>query len=248
MYLWKCWLDTKLKFLITLGLFLCLQLAFLFSSKQTRGTVNAAQLHNGFLIVLVVISSALLFVGWILGDENAGADIGRGSGDFLLTRPCPRGSLVWTGWMVGMVETIALWILFSAIVLADLFFQARQWGFSASVLLSSWGSFHKLDLPILFLIFLINLGSIYGLTYCLGIITRSGSRALIGSAALVLGYVILKAVLLHRFHIALPELLLFYSHSDHRWEIPPVPSFVIRGAIALAFPVLAHVVLERTEI
>ena len=57
----------------------------------------AMELQNAFLASLWLTSLPLLFVGWILGETNPGADIHRGSGDFLLVRPVSRGSLMWTG-------------------------------------------------------------------------------------------------------------------------------------------------------
>jgi hypothetical protein len=45
-----------------------------------------------------------------------------------------------------------------------------------------------LDMSIMLIIFLIDMGLVYGLMYCVGAITRSGSRALIGSAILSFGY------------------------------------------------------------
>jgi hypothetical protein len=248
MYLWKCWRDTRIKFFIFLGLFLCLELAFLFSPKQYSGSASVKELQNGFLIVLTVIGTILLFVGWILGDDNAGADIGRGSGDFLLTRPASRGSLVWTGWAVSMLETIVLWIVFFGIIVADIFSQSRQLGISTSEIASAFAAFCGHDLPLSFLIFLINLGLIFGVTYCIGVILRSGSRALIGSAMLIFGYRIVRAILAFRFQISLPDILLAYPNPHHNWSVPAAHEFLIRGLVALAFPLLAHLMLERMEI
>ncbi len=248
MYLWKCWRDTRIKIFVFLGLFVCLQLGILFTPNGANVPPDAGVLQNACLAVLFATSSVLLFVGWILGDESAGADIGRGSGDYLLTRPSSRGSFVWTGWAVGMGESIVLWIFFSATLFGDLLFESRRWGNSASLFLSAWSGLSKLDLPIVFLMFVINLSLVYGLTYCIGVMMRSGSKALVGSAALIFGYQILKAILRFRFHISLPEFLLSYQDRHHVFQIPEIHSFVVRAVIALALPALAHLVLERMEI
>ncbi|MGC1784225.1 MAG: hypothetical protein WA708_17010 [Acidobacteriaceae bacterium] len=248
MYLWKCWRDTRIKFFIFLGLFICLQLIFLFSPKGMESPVNPADLGKIFFGTLVAIGSVLLFLGWILGDENVGADIGRGSGDFLLTRPQTRGSLVWTGWALSMVEMIVLWIVFFAAVIGDILSQSTRWGISTATVFSALADFSAHGLPLMFLVFLINIGLIFGVTYCIGVVLRSGSRALIGTIALIVGYRILKTVFAFRFHISLPDILLSYPGSHPGLANPAVHDFVVRGLIAIAFPAIAHLLLERMEI
>lgn len=246
MYLWKCWHDTRVKFVVALGLLLCLAI-----TNHALTGMNATLLRDGFLVVLMMAGPIVLLVSWILGDDNVGADIGRGSGDFLLSRPSSRGYFVWTGWMVGMVESIVLWIVFSAIIVENTIFQVRRQGIPAATISSSWLAFMKQDLPAVFLMFVINLGLVYGLTYCIGVVMRSGSRALIGVAALLLSYQFVKQIATHEFHIVLPGIFLsaggFRLHPDG-FVLPAVHAFVIRGLIALAFPVLAHFALERMEI
>jgi hypothetical protein len=249
MYLWKCWRDTRIKFLACLALFLCLEVAFIFGHKvETSHPLGAADLHTMFTIVSTAVGSILVFLGWILGDENVGADIGRGSGDFLLTRPESRGTFVWIGWSLSVVETIVLWIVFSAIVFVDILSLSHQLGVSASAIMSSLLDFSKHDMPLMFLIFVINVGLIFGVTYFIGVVLRSGTRALVGSAALIFGYQILKAIFTFRFHIVLPDILLAYPNPHNGMLIPAVHEFIIRGLVALAFPVVAHVILERMEI
>ena len=103
-------------------------------------------------------------------------------------------------------------------------------------------------MSIMLIIFLVDMGLVYGLTYCVGVITRSGSRALIGSAILFFGYQILREILRARFHIEWPAFLLSYQNMHHRLEIPAIHSFVIRACLALAFPALTQLVLDKMEI
>jgi hypothetical protein len=246
MYLWKCWRDTRVKFLVVLGLFVCQGALF----GQSGPPGNATQLPGMFFRLLVLGEFIVLFGSWILGADNVGADIGRGSGDFLLTRPSSRGSFVWTGWMVGMVESVLLWIVYSTLSVERMIFQMRHYGVGAATISSSWLVFMKLNLPVVFLMFVIDVGLVYGLTYCIGVVMRSGSRALIGTAALFLSYEIVKQIAMQEFHLVLPEILLYPDHFG--WPvipvIPPIHAFVIRGALALTFPVLAYFALERMEV
>lgn len=249
MYLWKCWRDTRIKFLTFLVLFLCLELTFIFGHKvSSPASLGATELRIAFSVILMVVGSVLLFLGWILGNESVGADIGHGYGDYLLTRPQSRGSFVWTAWTFSMVETIVLWIVFCAIAVADVFSLLGALGVSSSVFRSALFQFARHDMPLMFLIFLINLGLIFGVTYCIGVILRSSTRALIGSAALIFAYQILKVVLRFEYHINLPDILLSYPNPHNGMAMPAIHEFVVRGIVALAFPLLAHFALERMEI
>lgn len=249
MYLWKCWRDTRIKFLTFLILFLCLQVAFMFGHKvSTPGAIGTAGLSLAFTIILIAVGSVLLFLGWILGNESVGADIGHGYGDYLLTRPRSRTSFVWTAWGFSIVETIVLWIVFSAIAVVDVFSQSSVLGISNSMFRSALLQFTQHEMPLMFLIFLINLGLIFGVTYCLGVVLRSGTRALVGSAALIFAYQILKAVLQFEYHIKLPEILLSYPTPQNGMITPAIHEFVVRGLVAIAFPLVAHLVMERMEI
>jgi hypothetical protein len=243
MYLWKCWRDTRVKFLVILGLFVCQGIAFPGHIGRAMNA-NATQLRGMFFMLLIGVGFIVQTVSWILGIDNVGADIGRSSGDFLLSRPSSRGFFVWTGWMVGMVESVVLWIVFSAISMGNLISHLHHQRLAAATISSSWLAFIKLNLPTVFLMFVINVGLVYGLTYCLGVVMRSRSRALIGVAALLLSYQIVRQIAVDQFHLVLPGMFLY----PHGFVFPAVHAFVIRGLIALGFPVLAHFALERMEI
>ncbi len=248
MYLWKCWRDTRLKLAVFAALFALLALANRLAPAGREHAFTAMELQNAFLASLWLTSLPLLFVGWILGETNPGADIHRGSGDFLLVRPVSRGSLIWTGWAVGMLEGIVLWAVISVAFLAVAFFELHRWGDSTSFILSAWITFSKIHLPILPVVYIINLGLVYGLTYAIGVFTRSGSWAMIGSAGLIFGYQLLRDLLGHKLQVWLPTFLLSYPGPHHDWAIPALHAYLVRGALALAFPVLAHFALERMEI
>lgn len=248
MYLWKYWRDTRIKFFVFLGIFICLQIAFFASLPKAQGHLDPSDLSQAFTVTFAVIGTVLLFLGWILGDESVGADIGRGSGDFLLTRPQSRGSMVWMGWGLSMIETVVLWLVFFALVVADIASLAARLGLPASVVLSSALSFCAHGLPIMFLTFIVNLGMIFGVTYFIGVVLRSGSKALIGALSLVVGYKILQAILHYRFAVFAPDILLTYPGTHHALASPNAVDFIVRGAVAIAFPVMAHWLLERAEI
>ena len=102
----------------------------------------------------------------------------------------------------------------------------------------------KLNLPGVFLMIVINLGLVYGLTYCAGVVMRSDSRALIVAPALFVSYQFVKQIAAREFHLVLPEIFLY----AHGFVFPAIHAFVIRGLIALGFPALAHFVFEQMEI
>ena len=252
MYLWKYWLDTKVKFFAAAAFFcfwlITAHIFFVHLTLTSNHHASAENIPDAFFGILVAVSTYCLFVSWVLGNESVGADIGKGSGEYLLTRPGERGHLVWTGWLVGLTEAIVLWIFLAAIMLVSLSVWIRETGSGTGLDAAIGWSNLSFYLPVLLLMFAINAGLLFGLTYCIGVVTRSGSRALLMSAAAIFAYEIVKGYMFQLFHASLPELLLAYNYSDHVFHVPALRSFIARAVCVFCFPALAHFVLQRMEI
>jgi hypothetical protein len=104
------------------------------------------------------------------------------------------------------------------------------------------------SVSLVFAIFLLNLGMIYGLAYCIGVITRSGSGALIGSAIVVIVYGFLEALLRHHWNIHLPELFLSLHANHNSLVVPSTLALAVHACLLVMFPVVAHFALERMEV
>jgi len=246
MYLWKCWRDTRVKVFVAFGVILLVDFFILASAIHVQHFHKPGRALGLLQATFMIPSGLLLFFGWILSKENPGADIGNGCGDFLLTRPSSRGRLVWTGWMVGMAESVILWIVLSAIAFGALLLRLQQVGIP--VLGAPQTRIPPGSVLLVFAIFLLNLGLIYGLAYCIGVVTRNGSWALIGSAIVVIGYGFLESLLRQHWNIHLPDFFLPLHGYDNGIEIPSMLAFVVHGCLLVVFPAVAHFALERMEV
>lgn len=245
MYLWKCWRDTRVKFFVAFVIVLLLNFLPFVGAIYAQHLQKPGKVQNLLEAAFVFPAGLLWFFGWILSKDNVGADIGHGCGDFLLTRPASRGRLVWTGWMAGMVENIVLWIVISSVMYGIMLIELHLLGISVLSLPNTLVSFAFVFL--LFAIFLLNLGMIYGLGYCIGVITRSGPWALIGSVIVLFGYGLLKSLLQH-WNIDLPDFFLPLNTHHNQLEIPSTLAFVVHGCLLVAFPAVAHFALERMDV
>ncbi len=109
MYLWQYWRDTRRPVYIYLGSML------LFVLIWVTGMIRAIRIHHVYesaenlckatvAMAFAVTLLCALIMTFVLGNNNVGSEIQKGTGDFLLTRPRPRHFFVWAGWAAGMVE------------------------------------------------------------------------------------------------------------------------------------------------
>ena len=109
MYLWQYWRDTRRNVYFYLGSLL------LFVLISVAGMIHANRIHHVYASAepLWEAAAAIAFTGtllcalvmtFVLGNNNVGSEIQKGTGDFLLTRPRPRHYFVWAGWAAGMAE------------------------------------------------------------------------------------------------------------------------------------------------
>lgn len=269
MYLWKCWRDTRLTFFIYLTICAAAALLWLVGGGfQSRAmAMNVSPIET--LWLLFVIGAAVfgaIFAGAIgitLGSRNIGSDLATGSAQFLLTRPRSRKYFVWAGWGVGIVEILALLGITALVAIAALYLQGgqvwRNFPTSIGAVPLNHSSVTPSDLPrLLFAVVRVPLliASIvlttvvmYGLTYLLTVLTRSGQRAIAYTFAVVLAYSIIGSVLARWIGVSLPTLIFYLADPQAResWHLSPMLQLALWSICAVAFPLAAQFVLDNAE-
>ncbi len=268
MYLWKCWRDTRLSFFIYLTLSVAAALLWLVGANPHTHKIAMKASPSETLWLLFVVGAVIfgaIFAGAIgitLGSRNIGADLATGSAEFLLTRPRSRQYFVWAGWTVGVVEILTLLGVTALVALAALYFQGGPvWhqipaGIGAEPLDRTSAApdlgrllFSVVRFPLLIASAVLTTMVMYGLTYLLTVLTRSGQRAIAYTFAIVLSYSMIGSVLARWIGVSLPVLTFYLvdPHARQSWHLSPMFQLVLWSICAIAFPLAAQFVLEKAE-
>lgn len=258
MYLWKFWRDTRRGVFVYLGL-LAVGAAFWVAGMYKMNHAGHITDQFGFPWVIEVgVTFAFaylcaLVMAFVTGNNNVGSDIGKGTGDFLLTRPRSRAYFVWTGWVAGLAELAAL-ILISIIVVFALsvFMMGAAWRRVASPFHFAPpgnGQSGALDVPLMIATIVLTAAVVYGLTYFLSVALRNGQRGVVWSIAILFAYSILSAVLKQFAGITLPSVNLAdaASHEPSAWYLAPSVQIIGWTLLSFAFPFAAQMSLDRAD-
>lgn len=274
MYFWKCWRDTRRAFSIYLILAVAGTLLWFIGMSHglLRASVGAAPEEAlWFLVVSGGLALGLPFaamMGLGLGSSSVGTEIGGEGGDFLMTRPRSRKYFVWAGWTVGLAEIVVLLCVVTLVALAVLYYEGGPiWRYmpvathfgsaSHSSIGGEAGAVSLLlavvDIPLLLMSVVITATVVHGLTYFMSVLTRSGRRAVTYSLALILAFWTSANLLNHWEHVSLPNIakISLYRMSlqgPPPWYLAPQLELIGWVLFALALPVAAQLVLERSDI
>ncbi len=256
MYLWKYWRETRIAFcasLFVIALLLLLVLKGHGVVTTSGGGPSVSQLPQVLVVLLIVQSVPLGFLGWILGSFGVGRDLGEGSGSFVFTRPRSRASFVWRDWGFGMAELLIVTVLLNLVIGLELYriFAAGGATSQGGALLTSPAVSPVLSASLTCFASFLLTGLIFSLTYFSTILIKSSKGTMLGAGAL-LGYVILKAVVTHYWpSVDLPGLLPdlpLLARTLSGIAGPLWLSLALRTAVVLLFPFAAQVVLEKTDL
>lgn len=256
MYFWKYWRDTRRGVYIYLGLLIFFAVVWVASMY---GYNRVGHIHDDPATLWMMelgVAFALsylcaLVMGFATGSNSVGSDIGKGTGDFLLTRPRSRRYFVWAGWTAGLVELFALITFTTLFVFAMIAWATGPvWRQVASPARFTIADKAVMDVALMLATIVLTAAVIYGLTYFMGILLRGGQKGVIWTLAVMFGYSIISSLLRQFAGITLPSLNLadLASHPVQHWYLEPRIQITGWSVLALAFPFAAQVVLERSDI
>jgi len=259
MYAWKCWRDSRSRFIFFLIVILAVCVPYtIYAARPGGGTgiVRGASLsgvaHLWSWVPTVLLQTLIpliaLFAALVLAPASVGQEYREQTLGFLFTRPRSRRYLNWTCWSVGASEILGLTAAAVVGTFGALICVSRY--------LYSWRLLEA-TLPLF-----VGAAAIYSMTYCLTVLAGSGERGLsYGVGILVISFflplldVTLPPFLSHLGHGHLFRLLsvLGFMWAGCESAIAPAGEFpvsrlVFYALLAVAFPVFAQLIQERREV
>jgi ABC-type transport system involved in multi-copper enzyme maturation permease subunit len=253
MYAWKCWRESRARFIFLLIMFTAIALLFTLAPglKERAGWWyfdRNEYTHDPTLMVHLVslmVLTGLLMSGFLsavfLGATASGSEIEPGTIEYLWTRPRTRTSVTWTHWGVCVAEMVLVAVVPTYLAAAILGTLTRNWNLSL-LLVAPW-MMVLVGLPLL------------GLTTLMTALRRSASGGLICTAGVVSVYVILRQLVVVPLHLNPPTLFagpLVWLVSNN--QLPYEPSAFPWGSLwravflAAALPLAAQYLLKRAEV
>jgi ABC-type transport system involved in multi-copper enzyme maturation permease subunit len=241
MYFWKCWRNTRVSFYVFL--FIAVAFAALLMMGFSMTGAPPKELFAVAGMLLVFASSTLLSLAGIsFGATGIGEEFAHKTAVFLLTKPRSIRYFVWTAWTANAVQFLALtgsMVLVGASILS--------WRCHVPVT----GRLLLAFAPGLIMTFLL-----FGMTYLLGVLHKNGRNGFLSSLGVVLVFPIICSTVEYYWHIHLPSPTDMYSmgmgdlilHPELASNLPHFWPLVGWSLVALAFPFIAQLVLERTEV
>jgi ABC-type transport system involved in multi-copper enzyme maturation permease subunit len=241
MYFWKCWRETRVTFYVFL--FMAVTSLALLWKFVDASELPAKQVFAFAWVILVLASSTLLpLAGISFGATGISDEFALKTASFLLTKPRSIAYFVWTAWATNAVQFLALtgsMVLVGASILS--------WRCHVPVT----GRLLLAFVPTLIMTFLL-----FGMTYLLGVLHKNGRNGFLSSLGVVIVFPTICLTLERYWHIRLPSPADMYpvgmgeliSHPELASTLPHFWPLIGWLLVALAFPFIAQLVLERTEV
>jgi len=259
MYAWKCWRDSRSRFIFFL--IVILMVCVLFTIYAARPGVATDFLRSGplsgvaqlwswvstvlfqTLIPLIAVFAALVLAPLSIGEEYREHTLG-----FLFSRPRSRRYLNWTCWSVGACEILGLVAAAVVGTFAALICVSRY--------LYSWRLLGAI-LPLF-----VGAMAVYSMTYFLTVFARSGEKGLSYGVGILVVTLFLPLAepqfnswLSHQWHGHVFHLasVLSVMWTGCEWAIIPsrvlpLARLVFYAFLSLAFPATAQLILDKREV
>jgi ABC-type transport system involved in multi-copper enzyme maturation permease subunit len=242
MYFWKCWRETRVSFYVFLIIAVTLAALLWKFLDFTMSSLPADRVFAPAWVMLLIAFSALVsLAGMSFGATGIGEEFAHNTASFLLTKPRSIRYFVWTAWVANAAQLLAL---AGAMMLVGV--SILSWRYHGMLT----GRLVLGVMPGLILTFLI-----FGMTYLLGVLQKSGRNGFQSSLGVVIVFPIICWTLEHFWQIHLPSPADMYpvgmnlmSHPELASTLPPFWPMVGWSLAALACPLIAQLVLERTEV
>jgi hypothetical protein len=251
MYAWKCWRESRARFIFLFLMSTATSLLFTLQlglevrngwwhfdrSEYTRDPATAVRVVSLMALTGLLTSGFLSAV--FLGASAPGSEIEPGTIEYLWTRPRTRASLTWTHWTVCLVEMVLVAVVptyLGALILGTL---TRNW--SLPLLMVAPWVMVIVGLPVL------------GLTTLMTALRRSAAAGFISTAAVISVYMIVRQLVTVPMHLNLPPLfagpVIWLVHDSGPYSSPfPWGSLGRAVILAAAFPLAAQYLLKRAEV
>ncbi len=227
MYLWKCWRDTRMLFVVSIGVALIVMptSVLVLGSGLLTDSGPAAVSSALFLV------TSLMAIG--LGALGASEQFADKTVQFLYTKPRSRAYFIWVNWAVGCVELLAVALVNVFVGWIVLVRYTRN---SATLgLLELINGRAVIDILIYCLL-------LYCLTYALTAMLRNGMHGL-GASIIGVGLLQAAAIVMRarwQIHVPIPP--------EPIGMLPPLISKIVWTLVALLFILAAQFVVERSEV
>lgn len=265
MYAWKCWRDSRDRVILygTASLAVGIMLGVM-SASWYRVMILEEPLRRRFVRdwnpalwawTLGITSlndflwPAALWAALILAATSVGREYGSGAMPFLLTRPARRWNFVWTDWRLGMTQMVVISALMLVGALPFFVYTSRAYVGRSWPLLPGC-----VILP----------AALYGLAHFMTALTGSSMKGLSATAAAILLYELLPGALDEWWHIHGPlafrdwslnvlewdwthDLEWDWTHDHYRFLLHGWP-MLMWLVVAMAFPLLSQIIVERREV
>lgn len=251
MYAWKCWRESRARFIFLLIMFTATGLLFTLMqgvevrngwwyfdrSVYTRDPVTMVRMVS--LLVLTGLLTSGFLSAVFLGATAPGSEIEPGTIEYLWTRPRTRTSLTWKHWSICAAEMVLVAVVptyLAALILGTL---TRDWNLSL-LMIAPW-MMVIVGLPML------------GLTTLMTALRRSASGGLVSTTAVVSVYMIVRQLVTVPMHLDLPPLfagpVIWLMHNNQPYPTAfPWGSLIRAVVLAAAFPLAAQYLLKRAEV
>lgn len=261
MYLWKCWRDTRARFIVTLILVAALTaLMVTFTWNFATGSIAShGAVDRGLRLFSLPIrgadsltvsafwnnwignlSGAVVYVvllAWVWGSSAVGDEFARNTQEFLLTRPRRRRRFIWVSWMHGAGQLLAAVFSYVAVIFLALVFLTK--------VLGTW-KLLSLVLP-LFLLGMV----VHSVVFLLTTLSRGRRDGQSLALGVVVFYPLLVALIRNYWKVHLPSPDdLFGPFLELTRGLPfrfPALSLIGWTLFAVACPLLAQLYMERCE-
>jgi ABC-type transport system involved in multi-copper enzyme maturation permease subunit len=259
MHVWKFWRDTRRGVFIYLALLAGSTVLWLTGMRKANRIGNIHGDPATLRMMEVGITFALAYLcalamAFVIGNNSVGSDIGKGTGDFLLSRPRSHAYFVWAGWVAGIVELAVLILITIVFVFGlDVLVTGAAWRNIPSPLhftIANNAQAARLDVPLMLATVVLTAAVIYGLTYFMTVVLRSGQRGVVWSNAILFGYSIGGGLLKQFAGIELPSLSFANpgANASHAWYLAPNAQITWWTLLSIAFPFGAQISLDRADI
>ena len=252
MYAWKCWRESRARFIVLLIMFTVTALLFTLGpglgerngwwyfdrSEYLRNPWQTGQMAFSMILGILWCSGFLSAV--FLGATASGSEIEPGTIEYLWTRPRTRASVTWTHWGVCLAEMLIVAVVPIYLAAALLGTLTRHWDMPL-LLIAPWITV-IVGLPVL------------GLTILMTALRRSAKGGLIYTAGIVSVYLIVRQLITVPLHLNLPPLFagpVTWLMNNKPFVPPsafPWGSLVRAVLLAAAFPLAAEYLLKRAEV